>query len=403
MSQLKNRIVTSLSRRRFLQSAAAAVCLPVIPNVFAADINRVGRRLVLVELAGANDGLNTLVPYSDERYAELRPSLALKPVDLISIDSDFALNSAMSGLMDVWEEGEMAAIHGLGYPQPNRSHFKSMAIWETGGDGHRQQRNGWMTHAVEHAFASKQVDAHGISFGGGMSVFSSDSGNWLSLNTARQLLASVQPANQSFETDTSQNNAALESVIERTMQLQSSLDKFRHKLENSKYRSRIAGGRLAKQLNHVVNLINAGIETPVYKVSLGGFDTHENQQRRHSRLLNELGASLAGFKQELQKTGEWDNTVVMTYSEFGRRARENLSGGTDHGTAAPHFVTGGAVRGGLYGKAPDLGDLDNDDLKHTMDYRSLYAAMLENWLQVGNSKFNQYQDTRLRGLLRDTG
>lgn len=398
MSNLKKNIATSLSRRRFLRSATAVVCLPQLPHLLAADGHKSGRRLVLVELAGANDGLNTLVPYSDERYVELRPKLALKSADLISVDADFAINSALVEVMDGWEQGEVAALHGLGYPSPNRSHFKSIAIWESGGDGDRQQRQGWMTHAVEHAF-NKRVDAHGISFGGGMNVFSSDSGNWLSLNTSRQLLASFEPSGRSANPVAEENSAALELVTQRTHQLQSSLDNFRHKLNNSKYRSRIAGGKLAKQLNHVVNLINAGIDTPVYKVSLGGFDTHENQSQRHTRLLKELGRSLAGFRHELQKTGEWDNTLVMTYSEFGRRARENLSGGTDHGTAAPHIVTGGAVRGGLYGQAPDLGDLDNDDLKFTMDYRSLYATMLEDWLELDNSKFSQFRDKRLLDLV----
>lgn len=403
MSNLKKVVYSSLSRRRFLQTMAAAVSLPQLPETLAAAARRNGRRLVLVELAGANDGLNTLVPFSDERYTELRPSLALKPADLVSIDADFAFNSSLVDLMQGWEAGELAALHGLGYPKPNRSHFKSIALWETGGDGNRQQRHGWMTHAVEHAFAANRVDAHGISFGGGMSVFSSDSGNWLSLNTSRQLLASFEPSGRSVNPGAPESSAALELVTQRTMQLQSSLDGFRRKLADSKYRARIGGGKLAKQLNHVVNLINAGIDTPVYKVSLGGFDTHENQSGRHNRLLKELGSSLAGFRQELIKSAEWENTVIMTYSEFGRRARENLSGGTDHGTAAPHFITGGAVQGGLFGNAPDLGDLDNDDLKFTMDYRSVYATLLQNWLQVGDNKFSQYHDKRLRDLVPANG
>lgn len=392
-----------LTRRRLLQYLSAAVSLPLFPLSHAAGSAPQGRRLILVELAGANDGLNTLVPFSDERYRELRPNLALKQKELITLDDNFAFNNALKGLMPGWEQGELAVVHGLGYPQPNRSHFKSIALWETGGDGNRTQRDGWMTHAVEHAYAARKIDAHGISFGGGMKVFSSDSGNWLSLNTSRQLLSAFEPSGRSANPQSDANSAALELVTQRTEQLQTSLDGFRYKLKNSKYRARIGNGRLAKQLNHVVNLIHAGVDTPVYKVSLGGFDTHENQTGRHARLLGELGTALSGLREELMKSGEWKNTLVVTYSEFGRRARENLSGGTDHGTAAPHFVAGGAIEGGFYGNAPDLGNLQDDDLQFTMDYRSVYSELLGNWLNISDNKFAQYQDKRLSGLLQVAG
>ena len=146
-------------------------------------------------------------------------------------------------------------------------------------------------------------------------------------------------------------------------------------------------------------MVHAGVDSPVYKVSLGGFDTHENQIGRHTNLLAELGSALAGFRKELKGSGEWENTLIVTYSEFGRRARENLSGGTDHGTAAPHFISGGGVEGGFYGDAPDLGDLIDDDLQFTMDYRSVYAELLGNWLEIDGHKFVQYQDERLARLL----
>ncbi len=392
----------SLTRRRVLQFLSAAVCLPMLPQTRAAQAHQ-GRRLVLVELAGANDGLNTLVPFSDQRYNELRPNLALKQKELVTLNDDFAFNKSLKDLMPGWEQGELGVIHGLGYPQPNRSHFKSIAIWETGSDGGRQQRHGWMTHAVEHAYATHKVDAHGISFGGGMNVFSSDSGNWLSLNTSRQLLTAFEPSGRSVNPAKDAATEALELVTQRTQQLQESMDGFRQKLTNSKHRARIGNGRLAKQLNHVVNLVYAGVDTPVYKVSLGGFDTHENQAGRHARLLSELGSALAGFRDELKKSGEWENTLVVTYSEFGRRARENLSGGTDHGTAAPHFVMGGAVEGGFYGNSPDLGNLQDDDLQFTMDYRSVYSELLSNWLDISDNKFAKYQDERLAGLLAVAG
>jgi len=386
-----------LNRRKLLGLFAGAVCLPVIGESLAASAQRNGKRLILVELAGANDGLNTLVPHSDDRYQELRPSLGLKKHELVSLDSEFSFNNACTELMPLWESGELAAVHGLGYPAPNRSHFKSIAIWETGGDGVRSERSGWMTHAIEHAYASKNVDAHGISLGGGMNIFTSESGNWLSLNSSQQLRKMVRFSNEQPDTASSE---ALDLVMQRTALLEDSLTRFRTKLKSSQYRSKIRGGTLAKQLKHVANLIHAGVDTPVYKVSLGSFDTHENQQWRHRELLKELSRAIAGFRKELKASGEWDNTVVMTYSEFGRRARENLSGGTDHGTAAPHLVIGGGIQGGFFGNAPDLGDLESDDLKFTMDYRSLYASMLDGWLGTTENKFAEYKDEQLDGLVR---
>lgn len=407
-----NQSNSTLSRRQFLGvlaspfatafagSLASSVWMPVLAESSTVVQRRNHKRIVLIELAGANDGLNTVIPHSDERYYELRPNLGLGKSDLISLDTGFSFNKSFARAMPLWESGELATVHGLGYPAPNRSHFKSIALWESGGDGVRQQRDGWMTHAVEHAYGSNSVDAHGISFGGGMNIFSSDSGNWLSLNTSRQLSAQQQLMSQSQQAGAS---AALELVKQRSSLLQSSLDRFRGKLENNKHRSRIPGGKLAKQLNHVVNLVNAGVDAPVYKVSLGGFDTHENQIGRHAQLLKELAGALSGFRKELVASDEWDNTLVMTYSEFGRRARENLSGGTDHGTAAPHFVAGGRVNGGFFGTSPDLGELEDDDLKFTMDYRSVYAEILGTWLQMPENKFYVHADDRLKNLLDPTG
>lgn len=386
----------TLTRRRLLGLIASTVCLPVMAETAAAAALRGGKKLVLVELAGANDGLNTLVPHSDDRYLELRPSIGLRKNDLVSLDSEFSLNNACTDVMPLWDDGELAVVHGLGYPRPNRSHFKSIAIWETGGDGARSGRSGWLTHAIEHAYASKAVDAHGISLGGGMNIFSSKSGNWLSLKSSRQLM---KPVNFSSEQGDKPASEALELVMQRTALLENSLTRFRSKLKASKFRSNIRGGQLAQQLKHVANLIHAGVDAPVYKVSLGSFDTHENQPGRHRQLLRELSLSMAGFREELKSTGEWENTVVMTYSEFGRRARENQSGGTDHGTAAPHLVTGGGINGGFYGNAPDLGDLESDDLKFTMDYRSLYSAILDDWLKTGENRFAEYGDDRLKNLV----
>ncbi|MEM7257539.1 MAG: hypothetical protein AAF404_09140 [Pseudomonadota bacterium] len=182
-----------MHRRRLLQLAATATLLPLSPYLAANANGYHGRRIILLELAGANDGLNTLVPWSDQRYYSLRPTIGLKQNKIIKLNDDFALHAALQPMMPLWESGELAVIHGLGYPQPNRSHFKSIALWETGGDGNQQRRDGWVTHDVEHALAINKIDAHGIALGGGMGVFSNAAGNWLSMSTAVPLMIRARP------------------------------------------------------------------------------------------------------------------------------------------------------------------------------------------------------------------
>jgi uncharacterized protein (DUF1501 family) len=383
-----------MQRRKLLQLAGTATLLPLLPFSISRASGYNGRRVILLELAGANDGLNTLVPYSDDRYYALRPTIGLKQSQLLKLNDNFGVHSALQKAMPLWESGELAAIHGLGYPLPNRSHFKSIALWETGGDGSRAMRSGWATHDVEHAYASKELDAHGIALGGGMGVFSNAEGNWLSMSTADQYANLTTPE----ITDTAANNSAMATLLDNARVLQSSLDRLSNKIGSLRKRVNIPGGALSQQMTHAVNIINAGVDVPVIKISLGSFDTHENQLTRHKGLLTQAATAIIGLREELIKSGEWQNTLLITYSEFGRRAAENRSGGTDHGTAAAHFIAGGSINGGLYGEHPDLGLLEQGDLQHTMDYRAMYSSVLSNWLALPSDRFSDYSDTRLNGL-----
>ncbi|MEM7257538.1 MAG: DUF1501 domain-containing protein [Pseudomonadota bacterium] len=181
--------------------------------------------------------------------------------------------------------------------------------------------------------------------------------------------------------------------------LQTSLDRLSSKMQHLPKRVQIPGGAFAQQMSHAINLINAGVQVPVIKISLGGFDTHENQLSRHNNLLKQAAAAIAGLRKELIKSSEWTNTLLVTYSEFGRRAGENRSGGTDHGTAAPHLIAGGELNGGLFGTMPDLGALAQGDMQYTMDYRAVYSKLLSGWLQLPSDRFNQFSDNRLDQLL----
>ncbi len=178
------------------------------------------------------------------------------------------------------------------------------------------------------------------------------------------------------------------------------MQKISQKLETAQStRFQIRGGDLGRQLSTATLLIASGVETPVFKVKIGGFDTHEDQIWRHRDLLRDLSRALDDFASELRRIDEWDNTIVMTYSEFGRRAVENFTQGTDHGTAAPHFIAGGKVKGSLYGSHPNLGDLIEGDLRYTMDYRSVYDLILHRWFEIDQNRFSEYRAEPLNGLI----
>lgn len=388
-----------MNRRDLIKAISLGLSLPILSplqRVVAAEGAARGRRLVLIELAGANDGLNTLVPIQNDHYYRLRPNIALERSEVIGLSEDYAMHSAMQALTKLWERGEMAWVQGLGYPQPNRSHFESIALWESGGDGRRSGRQGWITHDIEHNFGRAVSDAHGISLKGDLDLFRSDGlGRWMSLDSTSQIETNSVPLPSGGE----QYNAALDLVAGRMHELHHTMDGLSAKLKRTPAAKNLPAGSLGKQLSQVRRLIQAEIDTPVYRVQIGSFDTHDNQKGRHQRLLQQLASSIAAFRNALVKDGEWDNTLVMTYSEFGRRAAENLSGGTDHGTAAPHLVVGGQVNGGLYGTSPDLGKLVDGDPVHTMDYRSLYHSVLNHWFGINRNQFDDYQSPQLQGLM----
>ena len=388
-----------LNRRRLLKAGSAGLLtslfLPLVPLRLAAAAQRTGRRLILIELSGANDGLNTIIPASDPRYKELRPTIGIEKREQASLTADFALNQAMRSMMGGWDRGEMAVIHGLGYPGANRSHFKSIAIWETGGDGNRAGRQGWLTEDIEGLIGADRIDAHGISLGGGMGVFTSPSGMWMTMTSAKQF----QNADPLKLASNASENEALSLLMDRAHTLDGAMQSVSEKMRRTRSRDyRINGGEIGAQLGHIAALIDAGVDTPVFKAQISGFDTHENQTWRHRRLLEDLSESMSGLRRALKRMDQWDNTLIMTYSEFGRRAYENESRGTDHGTAAPHFLLGGAVAGGLYGQHPDLNKLQDGDMEFTMDYRALYQAVLGDWFAIQPNRFSGYKDDRLAGI-----
>lgn len=386
------------SRREFLQAVTCASLLPVSFGVLAKG--PVPRYLVLVELKGGNDGLNTVAPYESDDYRKLRPMTGLKKSDIIHVGDSasvgsLGLQSSMSPLAGSIGQ-DLAIIQGLGYPNQNRSHFKSIALWETGGDGNRSQSAGWLTQSIEKLYGTGEVSAHGASFGGSTGLFSKGKGIYVSMARLNQM-ASVKNRES-----TRSSNKLMNLIAKRKRELVKASQSLVEQLQSFSDRMiprRMPHGSFSSQLTDVLRVIGAEIPLPVLHIQHGSFDTHVGQPRRHPRLLKDLSKALAGFRNNLQAMDRWEDVLVMTYSEFGRRAAENGAEGTDHGTASVHFMLGGRVNPGLYGQYPAIDDLEDGDLKFTKDYRAVYEQVCRHWLCDGSSPWGMFADDQLEGLI----
>jgi len=342
----------------------------------AAAQRRWARALVLVELKGGNDGLNTLVPFTDPLYYKLRPRLALNPKSVLPLDKAWGLNGAMQALQPAWYAYEMAVVHGVGYAHPSRSHFRSSAVWETGADSDTWLDDGWLARQLAQAWPRNDYAADVIQLGpGDPGPLAGTDVRLLNLDEPSGFLRSARPNPAPVK---KVDNAALEHLLKTREELRNGADPraLPPLIEAPEGFPRTP---FAQRLGQIARLMESESAAPIYKVTLDGFDTHRNQRVTHDRLLREFAEGLAAFRNALNANGLWSRTLVMTWSEFGRSVAENAQGGTDHGTAAPHFFLGGKVLGGLYGEPPSLADLDGGELRHTADFRRLYATAIEGW------------------------
>ena len=376
-----------MKRRQLLQlasSGAAALFGLHAPGWAQAADNRAAgaadRILVLVELKGGNDGLNTVVPSADALYAQLRPTIAVAAGEVLRIDERTGLHPALKPLLPLWEDNELAIVQGVGYPQPNLSHFRSIEIWDTASNSGEYLGDGWLARGMKAGLAPKGgFTAEGVRIG------SSDLGplvgaRAVSLNNPELFVDQARMASSR----SAQGNAALQHLLRVEADVSQAADGLR--AERHPFATSFPAGAFGNGIRAAAQVIasqrgRGGV--PVLTLTLGSFDTHQNQVNFHANLLRQLAEGLLALRGAVTELGLWDRTLVMTFSEFGRRPRQNQSNGTDHGTAAPHFILGGAVRGGLHGQAPDLSRLDGaQNLAFTTDFRQLYAAVARDWWGV---------------------
>jgi uncharacterized protein (DUF1501 family) len=345
----------------------------------AGDIR--GRLLVLVELHGGNDGINTVIPISQPAYKRLRPGLAIGADAALDVTPDLAFHPALRPLVDPFERGEIAVLHNVGYPKPNRSHFRSIEIWEQATASDQYGNEGWITRGLrdDPLWGRRQGDADAVAIGqGNVGPLAGPDTRLVTMRDPRQFLAQSETLRamdgRQFATP------ALAHVVRTQNEAVAAAEAVKRKLTGrERFARRFGGQPFARAMATAADLIADGVDAPVWKVQLGGFDTHADQLGRHERLLTQLAGTLAAFRASMIDLGRWNDTLVMTYSEFGRRAAENLSRGTDHGAAAPLFLMGGAVDGGFKGEAPDLEKLVEGDLDAKIDFRTLYASVLADW------------------------
>jgi uncharacterized protein (DUF1501 family) len=356
----------------------------------ALDASKQGRILVVLQLSGGNDGLNTLIPFADPGYEKLRPTLGIAPNDVLHLTDSVGLHPSLDKLKALYDAGKVAVIQGVGYPNPNRSHFRSMDIWHSARPD-TFERSGWLGRYIAACQCSQDNALPAISVGDQLNTM------FWTETTLVPAVASIGAF--SFLTDTKYKNdrtfqmqtlqniysqagnwSPYESLIRRgTLQALAGSDELQRVAAS--YQSPVkypANNGLANQLKLVAQVIAGNLGTRLFSVSMGGFDTHANQKDHHAQLLGQLGEAIDAFMQDLANMKRQDDVTIMTFSEFGRRVKQNGSGGTDHGTAEPMFIIGNSVKGGLYGTYPSLENLDaNGDLQFTADFRSVYAGVLK--------------------------
>lgn len=342
--------------------------------------------LIVCQLSGGNDGLNTVVPWANKKYYELRPTIGIAEDQVLKINNDLGFNPALKGLAELYTQKKVAIIQNVGYPRPNRSHFKSMDIWQSASP-ESAMKNGWIGRHFDQQQALgalNPVVALGLSTDKPLALngehasipcFASlaDIQSMFGDPDAERLLRQIQGADAKAGSDTRVVQQANKTALDAMSLLSKQLSGYAPK---QTYGTDVFGNGFKQ----IAQLIATSPQTRVVYMSAGGFDTHARQPDQHTKLLTGFGNAISAFQKEMEAIGKADKVVVLVFSEFGRRCFENASAGTDHGAAAPMFVIGSKVKGGVYGPMPDLNDLQDGDLKFKIDFRQVYATALDGWM-----------------------
>ena len=376
-----------LDRRIFLSGMGSGIALStlgltlggVFTNPVLASSISPYKTLVLLELKGGNDGLNTVIPFMDKEYYSLRPTLAVKKERVIQLSDSLGFNPAFKSLLPLWKKKELAIVLGVGYPEPNLSHFRGIDIWNTASDAQQFLETGWISRLFGESYPGSSFPCDAINLGYNL-LGPFDGGKTRTITLGNNPNKLLKQASRLVPNINNVDNPALMHIVKQRTDVKSAAKKIiENRIDNIPNTGVFNTTKLGDQFETMSRLMLAGVRVPVIKLSIGKFDTHAEQEPLHTQLLKDVGDNIASFAQLMNGKGLWDDILVMTYSEFGRRPKENISGGTDHGTSAPHFFMGGRVRGGFYGKQPTLDVLEDGNLPYFQHYRELYATVAREW------------------------
>ena len=388
----------SMTRRHFVAStaigaaAANAGLLGPFVRAIAADDDAAasGRVLIVLQLDGGNDGLNTVVPWGDDTYYKLRPTLGIAPNDVLRLDEHTGLHPELVELRDLYDQGSLAIVQNVGYPRQNRSHFTSTDIWNKGvwfdPTVPADVLDGWLGRYFDAYCASDDSPMLGLQIGS-RSTLAFAHARPRGVTIENPQIMSWQPWEQDLQALHSHidERAAPRSDFEYVQRVSRQTLSLADRIQGARSapsRAEYAPFHLSQSLRMIGQMIAAELPTRVFFVTISGFDTHDEQQRRHRGPLQELSQALGAFAQDMRAAGHWERVAVMTYSEFGRLAAENGTGGTDHGSASLMLLAGGSLEGGLFGGVPDLTGLDDGGVPYRIDFRSVYAGVLQDWFGV---------------------
>ena len=387
-----------MNRRNFLSLTGTftggMLVLPEFLHAFGSNKNLISGEqcMVFVQLNGGNDGLNTFVPYENPLYYDLRTKIALNKDAVIGKNKGMAFHPALKSFAQIQQNGDLSVIQNVGYPEPVRSHFRSQEIWQTATDSGKYINEGWLGRYLDLQCNDHQPTA-------GINLDSIDN---LALKGMEPNSITVKDPyrfkikNDTDETVQLSDNPQLDFVRKIANSVTEGSDEIQKALTQSKSEVSYTATGLSKNLEWIARLIKGNLNSKVYYTSLGGFDTHDNQLSIHERKLTELNDAVFSFYTDLKQANLLQNVTIVVFSEFGRRVKDNGSG-TDHGTAAPLFIIGGNTKGKIIGSNPDLSNLENGDLVHQIDFRSVYATLLQEKMNFDYSKIG-IKNQPLNGL-----
>ncbi|WP_299550750.1 DUF1501 domain-containing protein [Seonamhaeicola sp.] len=384
-----------MDRRKFLKQSSLASSLFFVPSFVKAFENVASsslgyKRLVIIQLSGGNDGLNTVVPFENDLYYKERPSLSIAKGDVLKLTDEIGLHPSLAPLNRLYDKGLLTIINNVGYPNPNRSHFRSMDIWQTAVDSDEYSQSGWIGRYIDN-YGDAPYTAIEINESLSLAM-KGETKNAIATQDAKSLFnLSRDPYFknlQGHKNDTHLSEHNLGYLYKSMIEAHSSAKYIYETSKTVSAKKEYPKNKFGKQLKTTAQFINSHLETKVYYASLNGFDTHVNQLPTQKRLLSQYAEGIETFVQDLKAGGTFDDTLILTFSEFGRRVKQNASVGTDHGTANNLFIIGNQLRKpGLYNKMANLSDLDgNGDLKFEIDFRTIYATVLNKWLEVNDKK-----------------